>query len=80
MDKEIVKIVARMTGEKITVITKIVSHYTQYIAGRIEEGRLENVRVPLFGIFRVNLKKLKYEVHTKAEPKTKLIRRPKSTK
>jgi nucleoid DNA-binding protein len=79
MEKELIKLVMQMTGESYFTVSQAINHYEQYIDHTIESGRLENVRVPLLGIFKVNLKKLKYETHGRSAPKTKVVKRQKPT-
>jgi nucleoid DNA-binding protein len=79
MEKELIKLVAQMTGESYFTVSQTINHYEQYIDQTIESGRLENVRIPLLGIFKVNLKKLKYETYGKSSPKTKVVKPQKPT-
>lgn len=79
MDKELIKIVAKSLGESQATVTQWIDFYEKEIAETIRCGRMENIRVPLFGIFRVNMKKLKYLTQVKPAPKTKVVKRQKPT-
>lgn len=52
-----------------------IDFYTQFIVDTISSGSLENVRIPLFGTFQVNLSKIRYMTQIDVLPKSKLIRR-----
>jgi nucleoid DNA-binding protein len=60
MEKELVKKVARLLRENPKMVASAVDTYEKFIADTIRKGELQNVRVPLFGIFKVNMKKMKY--------------------
>lgn len=60
MEKDLVKKLAQATGEDPKMVASIISHYEKFIADTIRSGELKNVRVPLFGIFKVNMRKIKY--------------------
>lgn len=60
MEKDLVKMVAAMLKEDPKMVASIVDTYEKYISDTIKSGKMENVRVPLFGVFQVNLRKLKY--------------------
>jgi len=79
MDKELIKQVARILKENPAMVAKSIDHYEQYIVDIIKSGSLENVRIPLFGSFVVNTKKLKYIVDISTMPKSKVIKRQKRT-
>lgn len=60
MEKELVKQVASMLKEDPRMVASIIDTYEKEIAETIRSGNMENIRVPLFGIFRVNKRKLYY--------------------
>ena len=60
MEKDLVKAVAKMLKEDPKMVASAIDTYEQFIADTIRKGELQNVRVPLFGIFKVNMKKLRY--------------------
>lgn len=72
MEKDLIRITAKSLGEDPKMVVSIIRHYEKFIADTIRSGEFNNVRVPLFGIFRVNLRKLKYLTHVK--PQAPVIR------
>lgn len=79
MDKELIKIVAKELKENPATVQMAIDHYERFIAGVIREGKLENVRVPSLGLFRVNMKKLRFLTQVRSAPETKIVRRQKPT-
>lgn len=79
MEKQLIKIVAKSLDENPKMVTDIIRFYEKFIATTIKSGNLENVRVPLFGIFRVNMKKMYYHSQIRPEPKTIVAKPPKTT-
>lgn len=80
MDKELIKQVAKKLGENPTMVARSIDHYERFIVDVIKSGKLENVRIPLFGTFKVNLKKLQYLVDAATMPKCKVIKRQKKSR
>lgn len=79
MDKDLVNLVAKQLGENPAIIIKSIDHYEEFITKIIKGGTLENVRIPQFGTFIVNMKKLKYLIDSRTMPKSKVIKRQKKT-
>lgn len=79
MDKDLVKQVAKALGESTALVSKSIDHYEQYIVNVMKEGKYENVRIPQFGTFKVNMKKLKYLIDHRTMPKSKVVKRQKKT-
>lgn len=80
MEKRLIKIVAKSLNENPKEVAAIVSFYEKFIATTIKSGNLENVRVPLFGIFRVNMKKMYYNSQVRPAPKVIIAKPQKPTK
>lgn len=74
MDKDLTKQVAKMLGEDPAMVQMIIRNAEQYIADTIKSGELENVRLPVFGVFKVNLKKVRYLTQVKPSPRIKLTK------
>lgn len=65
MEKNLVKAVASALKEDPKMVANIIDFYEKSIADTIRSGKMENIRVPLFGIFRVNMKKIQYLTQVK---------------
>lgn len=74
MEKHLIKIVAASLKEDPKMVADIINFYEKFIADTIQSGCMENVRVPLFGIFRVNLKRLRYLNQVLPAPKVKIVK------
>lgn len=74
MDKDLIKQVATMLGEEPEMVRQVIGNTEKYIYDTIKSGNLENVRIPVFGIFKVNLKKLRYLTQVKPSPRVKLTK------
>lgn len=75
MDKKLIKQTAISLKETRATTTDIIDFYSQFIRDTIASGQLENVMIPQFGKFKVNMKRIKYQVLVAPLPKTKIVRR-----
>ena len=75
MDKELAKQTATLLGENQHMVRLILEATEGYIESTMRSGEMENVRIPMLGIFQVNMKKLRYLTQVKTAPKTKIVKR-----
>lgn len=58
--KELIQQLSNKYGVPPDEVAKAVDHQSKYTRNVIREGKLEAVRWPYFGVFRVNKGRLKY--------------------
>ena len=58
--KEIIHYLANKYNMPLQTINKIVSHQFKYVSEIIKEGNFDTIRLPYFGKFSVNPKRVKY--------------------
>lgn len=75
MDKELIKQTATVLKENRKMAETVIDSYSKFIVNTISSGTLENVRIPMFGTFQVNMKKVIRMTQIEPLPKTKIIRR-----
>lgn len=76
MEKHLIEIVAKSLKEDPKKVADIINFYEKFIADTIRNGNFENVRIPHFGIFRVNLQRLKHYIESQSSPKTITAKNP----
>lgn len=69
MEREILETTANALKEEVSTTRSVVDFYEKFISDTIRSGEMKNVRIPLFGLFHVNLKRLKKLAHVCSEPK-----------
>lgn len=69
MEKHLVELTAKILGEDPKQVAEIIDFNEKFIADTIRSGELKNVRVPLFGVFKVNLKRMHNLIMDQSSPK-----------
>lgn len=73
MDKNLSKKVAALLGENPSLVSMVIEESARFVEKTIRSGELKNVRIPMLGLFHVNLKQLRYLTEHKPSLDTKVI-------
>lgn len=69
MDKFLVDQTSAVTGESKEFVATCIGGISSFIKEEIASGQFRNVRIPLFGIFKVDVKKIAGINTNRAKPK-----------
>jgi nucleoid DNA-binding protein len=60
MDKHLARKVAALLKENPAIVSMAIDSTAKFIEKTIRSGEMKNVRIPMLGIFKVNLRQLRY--------------------